>query len=129
MRNFIRFCIKILLYPFILVVGWCYKHYVRVFYRTKRKLKYNDIVEGFSYLITPDERVEEIATNRAKICAGCPHAKYINKKLTTVLVNGKPHSYKSMKCNQCGCALAAKVRSMNDYCPIGLWPSEKDTQS
>jgi hypothetical protein len=129
MRNFIRFCVKIVLYPFVLVFGWCYVQYVRIFHKTKRKLKYNDIVDGFSYLITADDRVEEIAKQRARICSGCPQAKYINKKITTVLVNGKSHSYKAMKCDQCGCALAAKLRSLNDYCPIGLWPSENDTQS
>ena len=80
-------------------------------------------------MIATDPKVEEIAKQRAAMCSRCPHASYLNGHKTTIMVNEKVHSYKSMKCNVCGCALAAKVRAMNDECPIGLWRNEENIQS
>lgn len=130
MRNFARFCLRITLYPFVIAFANAYKWYQRKFRKREIKLKYNDIVDGFSYMIATDPKVEEVAKYRAGVCSKCPHSKYIaGGKLMTIMVNEKAHQYKAMKCDQCGCALAAKVRAMNDQCPVGLWRSEEDIQS
>lgn len=109
------------LYPPAVVIGWLYKHYQRIVHKKTIALKFNDIVDGFSYLIMTDPKVEEVAKSRAAICAECPFAKYIGSHKTTVVVNKKQYTYKSMKCEVCGCALAAKVRAMDDSCPITKW--------
>lgn len=127
MRKFIRYSFGFLLWPLIIFSGNLYKYYQRFVRRKTIKLKYNDIVDGFSYLVMTDPKVEEVAKKRAAICSTCPHATYIGKHKSTVVVNDKQHSYKSMKCNVCGCALAAKVRAMNDSCPIDLWRNENIT--
>ena len=127
MKKFIRYVLGMILRPLIILVGNVYKQYQRIIKRKTIKLKYNDIVDGFSYLVMTDPKVEEVAKRRASICSSCPQASYIGKHKSTILVNNKQHSYKSMKCNVCGCALAAKVRAMNDSCPIGLWQSENTT--
>lgn len=127
MKKFIRFWLRMVLYPFSVILGWLYKHYMRLAKRKKIAVKYGDIVDGFSYLIMTDPKVEEVAKARALICAKCPHAQYIVGHKSTVVVEGKQHSYKSMKCGACGCALAAKVRAMDNECPAGLWLAEKDT--
>ena len=131
MRKFIRkYIVRNALYPFVVMFGWFYVKYQKYFRKKAMKVKYKNIVDGFSYLITTDKRVEEIAKERARICSECVHAKTISgNKPVTVMVNDKVHSYKVMKCNVCGCALAAKVRAMNDQCPINKWQSEPDTQS
>ena len=127
MRKFIRYTLGRLLWPLIFLMGNLYKQYQKVANKKAIKLKYNDIVDGFSYLIMTDPKVEQAAKKRASICSTCPQASYIGKHKSTVLVNDKQHTYKSMKCKVCGCALAAKVRAMNDSCPIGLWQNENTT--
>lgn len=127
MKKFLRYSLGFVLWPFIILFGNIYKQYQRIVKRKTIKLKYNDIVDGFSYLVMTDPKVEQIAKERAAICSECPQATYIGKHKSTVVVNNKQHSYKSMKCKVCGCALAAKVRAMNDSCPIGLWQNENTT--
>jgi hypothetical protein len=66
------------------------------------------ILEGFGNLglkvfDAADNSVETIALNRFKICAKCPMK--------------SPRNF----CRKCGCFLPAKVRSLNDSCPIGNW--------
>jgi hypothetical protein len=126
MKNFIRFWLRMLLYPFSIVAGWLYKHYMRIAKKKKIAIKYGDIVDGFSYLIMTDPKVEEVAKERASICAKCPHASYIAGHKNTVVVEQKEYTYKSMKCNACECALAAKVRAMDNHCPLNKWPEVKN---
>ena len=126
MKDFIRFTIGWIMYPFVILTGNIYKLYQSVVKRKTINLKYNDIVDGFSYLIVKNPEVEKVAKARAGICARCPFAEYIRSKPNTIIVGNKTHSIKSMKCSVCGCALAAKVRAMNDECPRERWQARLD---
>ena len=75
-----------------LIVGCCNK---------KKKAtgidKLKSILNGWKNVIWSDPKVEQIAVGRAKICAGCDH---------NVL------SF----CNDCGCFIPAKARSLSETC-------------
>lgn len=126
MREFLRFIVRMLLAPIIYPAAWIYQLYMQQKRRTKFKLVYKDIVDGFSYMVVKDSEVEKVAKQRAKKCAVCPHADYINKHKSTVIVGSDVYSVKSMKCKVCGCALSAKVRAMDSECPRGFWGARKD---
>ena len=64
--------------------------------------KFKEIVEGWRYTIFPNEEVEKVAVERAKICSLCEYN--INKR-----------------CTKCGCFLTAKLRSPESKCPINKW--------
>ena len=83
------------------------------------KIKITNIIDGFAGLAFPNKQTEEMATKRAEICAGCPHAKAFGAY--SVIVDNKTKSIQGMKCDLCGCSLSAKVRSRNDSCPDGKW--------
>jgi hypothetical protein len=70
------------------------------------KDKISEISEGWKNLVFEDKLVEAEAKRRAEICGGCPK---FEKKL------GVP------VCGACGCALAAKTRSMSSECPEDKW--------
>lgn len=127
MTNFIRYCVQLILTPFLYAGGFLYHHYRQVRLKHNQKIVYKDIVDGFSYMIVKDSEVERIAKERAQVCAVCPHAKYIGKHKGTIIVQDKVVKIKSMKCNVCGCALAAKVRAMDADCPRGKWEAKQDT--
>ena len=38
-----------------------------------------------------------------------------------VIVDNKTKNIQGMKCGKCGCNLSAKVRSIQDTCPLGKW--------
>lgn len=81
--------------------------------------KLNNIVDGWKHLAFPDQEVERIAMERAKICAGCPFA--VESGLYGVVKDNKTSQIQGMKCAACGCALSAKIRSLDEYCPKGRW--------
>lgn len=83
------------------------------------KIKITNIIDGFAGLAFPNKQTEEMATRRAEICAACPHAKTFGAY--TAIIDNKTKSIQGMKCDLCGCALSAKVRSRNDSCPDGKW--------
>ena len=126
MRNILRFAVRLLIAPFIYTTALAYKIYMQVKRKSKFKVVYKDIVDGFSYMVVKDSEVEKVAKERAKKCAVCPHADYINKNKKTVVVGDNVYSVKSMKCKVCGCALSAKVRSMDSECPRGFWQARND---
>jgi hypothetical protein len=64
--------------------------------------KLNNIIEGWKNVIFPNKEVEKIAYERAIICANCD-----KNKLNI--------------CSECGCPLVAKLRSINEKCPINKW--------
>jgi hypothetical protein len=68
------------------------------------------IVEGIKNSIIRDEFVEEVATLRHAICNECPS-------------KGKKCAVKGTApcCNECGCSLAFKTRSLSSDCPLGKW--------
>lgn len=64
--------------------------------------KFSQILEGWKNYYFPNEAIEEIAKDRASICASCEH----NIKNT---------------CNICKCPLSKKVRSLKTNCPKMKW--------
>jgi len=76
-----------------------------------------EILTGWKNYLDKSEVVEEIAKKRAAICAVCPHAK--QGKLLT-FVKDTLEEVQGAYCDQCGCPLSAKIRSL-DICPKLKW--------
>lgn len=78
-----------------------------------------DILNGWKNYLVDDPVTEDLAKERAKICAGCPSAK--KGKFTAVLKDYKIKEIEGRYCGECLCPLSAKVRSKNEKCPLGKW--------
>ena len=112
----------VLIIPFIII--WCLNWLKNTILSVKIKTRQSDVVlkniiDGFAHLIYNDPEVEAVATSRAKICATCPFAEKFG--LYSIVVDNKTKQIQGMKCGKCGCNLSAKVRSMEDRCPLGKW--------
>jgi hypothetical protein len=68
------------------------------------------IVEGITNSVIRDETVEEISRLRYDICDSCP------SKGRKCAVKGTAPC-----CNECGCSLTFKTRSLASECPLGKW--------
>ena len=68
------------------------------------------ILEGVRNTILKDELVEDVARMRHDICDECP------SKGRKCAVNGTAPC-----CNECGCSLTFKTRSLSSECPLGKW--------
>jgi len=70
----------------------------------------SQIFEGIKNSAIRDETVEEISRLRYDICDECPE-------------KGKKCAVKGTApcCNECGCSLAFKTRSLSASCPLGKW--------
>ena len=68
------------------------------------------IIEGITNSVIRDETVEEIARLRYSICDECEH------KGRKCAVKGTAPC-----CNECGCSLNFKTRSLSSSCPLGKW--------
>ena len=68
------------------------------------------IFEVIKNSIIRDETVEEISRLRYDICDECPR-------------KGKKCAVKGTApcCNECGCSLTFKTRSLSSDCPLGKW--------
>jgi hypothetical protein len=88
--------------------------------RQTASTKLDNIVSGWMNLMIDNAVVEEVALKRANICATCPFAE-MSGGLYTIVVDNKTKQIRGLKCTQCGCPLSAKVRSADDYCPVGKW--------
>lgn len=66
------------------------------------KNKIKSIFKGYRNLILKDEELEELFKTRLNICKSCEN------NIAGV-------------CNQCGCLLAAKTRSLSEKCPQNYW--------
>jgi len=68
------------------------------------------IMEGIKNSIIRDEFVEDIAELRLAVCNQCPS-------------KGKKCAVKGTApcCNECGCSLGFKTRSLSSECPLGKW--------
>lgn len=79
-----------------------------------------DILNGWKNYLVDDPVVEEVAKERAAICADCSSAK--EGKFTAVLKDYKLHEIQGKYCDAClRCPLSAKVRSENETCPREKW--------
>lgn len=70
----------------------------------------SEILEGIKNSIVRDEFVENVAKLRNEICDECP------SKGRKCEVKGTAPC-----CNECGCSLAFKTRSLSSDCPLGKW--------
>lgn len=81
-------------------------------------MKINNILQGWANFIDKSEVTEELAVLRASKCSDCPNAKsgkllaFIKDDLTEI---------QGAYCSICKCPLSAKVRSINEKCPIDKW--------
>ena len=68
------------------------------------------IIEGITNSIVRDDFVEHVASLRSDICAECPS-------------KGKKCAVKGTGpcCNECGCSLGFKTRSLSSSCPLNKW--------
>lgn len=68
------------------------------------------ILEGIKNTVIRDEFVEDIAALRYNICHECDQ-------------HGDDCAVKGTApcCNECGCSLAFKTRSLASECPFGKW--------
>ena len=78
-----------------------------------------NIIQGFANLAFEDEQIEAMAMKRAAICAECPAA--VKTGMYSVVKDNRTTNIQGMKCDDCGCNLSAKVRSIHDSCPRGKW--------
>lgn len=92
--------------------------------RFKRKGKpdivLQNIIDGWSNFIFGNPEVEKLAIKRAGICAKCPFA-VTSGIYSITTVDQRTKQVQGMRCAKCGCALSAKVRAVNDSCPLGKW--------
>lgn len=68
------------------------------------------IIEGITNSVVRDETVEEISRLRYDICDSC------SSKGRKCAVKGTAPC-----CNECGCSLTFKTRSLSSECPLGKW--------
>jgi len=68
------------------------------------------ILEGIQNSIHRDEFVEDISRHRMEVCDVCP-----SKGDKCVVLGTGPC------CNECGCSLKFKTRSLSSECPLGKW--------
>lgn len=74
--------------------------------------KTKQIAEGWAnYLFN---RQNDISQERMGFCNECEH-------ISTKHESNRP----DVHCTECGCTLAAKTRSLDSECPIGLWKAVK----
>jgi hypothetical protein len=70
----------------------------------------SQILEGIINTVIRDEYVEEVAAIRNSICDDC------ELKGNKCMVPGTGPC-----CNDCGCSLGFKTRSLSSSCPLGKW--------
>ena len=68
------------------------------------------IIEGITNAVIRDEVVEEIARHRMQLCNNC------TSKGSDCAVPGTAPC-----CNECGCSLTFKTRSLSSDCPLSKW--------
>lgn len=78
--------------------------------------KIQEIYDGWKNLLVPSEElkphIEKVATTRLNICNTC---EFNSKNDRSINIRFDMH------CTNCGCTLAAKVRSLTSSCPIEKW--------
>jgi len=80
--------------------------------------KLANIIDGWKNYLFENKDVEDLANERAHFCAKCPFAV---EGLVTDLIDDDIVDIKGMVCDKCHCPLSAKLRSVEESCPIGKW--------
>ena len=81
-------------------------------------VKLANIIDGWKNYTFPSQEVEQVATQRAQICADCPNAIFDTFVDVIEFRAVEMHGY---VCNQCKCPITKAVRSVNYSCPINKW--------
>lgn len=77
-----------------------------------------NILNGWENFIEKSEVTESKAQERATHCSVCPNLK---KGLLSAFINDKLTEIQGTYCNKCKCPTSAKIRSINETCPINKW--------
>lgn len=86
----------------------------------KPDIKLQHIINGWANLVFPNPEVEVLAKERAVICANCPLAEMVGG-IHTIVVDNRTVEVRGLKCTSCGCPISAKIREVNEYCPLRKW--------
>jgi hypothetical protein len=70
----------------------------------------SQILEGIKNTVIKNQFVEEVSQERYSVCDNCP------SKGDKCAVPGTAPC-----CNECGCSLTFKTRSLSSECPLGKW--------
>jgi len=85
-------------------------------------MKLSNILNGWHNFLSKSEVSERLASKRAMECIGCPHAK---KEMLTAFIKDDLVEIEGYACTKCHpilhCPLSAKLRSLNEKCPIDKW--------
>lgn len=77
-------------------------------------LAVQEIVNGWINTVFPNEKIEEVAVDRLRVCLTPdgeePYCRYYN-----------PRGILGAKCDACGCPLKMKIRSETTTCPEKKW--------
>jgi len=118
-RDISRALLKKLLYVPMHIVVFI-RNKIHASRKDYHKAKAADIINGFANLAFENPKVENLAKLRADICGRCPKSVPIGV-ITEVTLDKRTIQVNGMKCDECGCMLSAKVRSIESYCPLGKW--------
>lgn len=80
--------------------------------------KLQDILNGWENFIDKSEVTEDLAKQRAKHCLKCDELK---KGGLLSLIKDDLVEIQGYYCNKCFCPLSAKLRSVNEKCPLNEW--------
>lgn len=78
------------------------------------------IHQGWKNYIWKSPTIEELAKERATICAQCPH--FIKNKTFEVMLHDRSvEKIEGAACQKCGCPLSIKLRQILSGCPDERW--------
>ena len=79
-----------------------------------------DILDGYKNYFVPNPMAEDLARQRAEVCAECPFkAKGIHAAVLPDVSLGEINGYYCTACMKC--PLSVKVRSIEHECPLKKW--------
>ena len=83
----------------------------------------SNILNGWQNFLSKSEVTEQLAKERAEQCDKCEHANY--SSTLEAFINDDLVQVKGFVCMMCDsyikCPLSAKIRSINESCPIQKW--------
>ena len=77
-----------------------------------------NILNGWQNFISKSEVTETLAGQRALSCVSCVELK---KGGLLSFINDELKEVQGHYCNICKCPLSAKLRSLNEACPLNKW--------
>ena len=81
----------------------------------------DNIIKGWSKYLKGETDLSALA--RAEICRECPSA--VLGTYEQLMPDFKLKSVKGLKCQECGCPLSTKLRSINEKCDLDKWERTK----